>query len=164
MTRPQAAGQSADERFRRCRRRARACAFQALYELDVHNAWREPGEHREYFWERVKSNGELPDDCRMADVRAFAETIVDTVLQHKDEIDRCIQEAAEHWTLDRMSMIDRNILRVAACELLYVTKVPPVTAVNEAIELAKEYGDKDSPRFVNGLLDKVYREREKTVE
>ncbi|MCF7854087.1 MAG: transcription antitermination factor NusB [Candidatus Pacebacteria bacterium] len=155
--------ENSGKRFQRCRRFARACAFQALYELDVRHAWGDPEEQRQYFWQRVESSDDVPEGCDLERARAFAETIVDAVLMNKDNIDQRIQAVAEHWSLDRMSMIDRNILRLAGGELLYVAKIPPVTAVNEAIELAKEYGDKDSPRFINGILDKILREREKTT-
>ena len=75
-----------------------------------------------------------------------------------EEIDKIIQECSDNWILDRMTVIDRNILRMGTCELLFDFLTPPRVVINEAIDIAKKYGNEDSPEFINGILDKVYKE------
>jgi N utilization substance protein B len=76
---------------------------------------------------------------------------------HQAEIDKTIAQNSEHWSLSRMSLIDLNIMRIAGFEILKGGDVPPKVAINEAIELAKKYGNFDSPGFVNGILDSLVR-------
>ena len=92
------------------------------------------------------------------DVKAFTDQLVDGVLQHQAEIDRLIQKHALNWTLNRMSIIDRNILRCAVFELLMLSDVPATVTINEAIEIAKRYSDEESGAFVNGILDHIVKE------
>jgi N utilization substance protein B len=77
--------------------------------------------------------------------------------EHLAEIDRAIERALDNWRLDRLSRIDRAVLRIAATEILFVESVPPKVAIQEAIRLAEAYGGDDSPRFVNGVLDALYK-------
>jgi len=84
----------------------------------------------------------------------FAQDLLDAVLCHREEIDRKIEQAASHWSLGRMAAIDRNILRMAVAELDYFP-TPTAIVINEAIELAKRFGEADSGSFVNGVLGKV---------
>ena len=84
---------------------------------------------------------------------AYARDLVRGTLAHRDEIDDLIRGQAEHWRLERMPAVDRNILRLAIYEFLYEADVPKLVVVDEAIELAKKFGSEDSSRFVNGLLD-----------
>ena len=88
----------------------------------------------------------------------YCESIVDCVLNNKSEIDTKIQNVSRHWKIDRMASVDRNILRIAVAEMYY-SKDPlaPNIAINEAIEIAKIYGTKDSASFVNGLLDQIVK-------
>ncbi len=126
------------------RRRARELALAFLYELEFH-----PGQHAARlaaFWD------ERPAPPA---ARAYAQTLAEGVLKHRDELDARIASHAEHWTLERMPFVDRNILRLAAYELLHGGEVPERVAIDEAIELAKAYGGEDSGRFVNGVLDRI---------
>ena len=68
-----------------------------------------------------------------------------------------IKKYVKNWEIERMAIIDRNILRLASFELMFVDDIPPKVSINEAVELAKRFGDIDSPRFVNGILDKIYK-------
>jgi N utilization substance protein B len=77
--------------------------------------------------------------------------------QHLPEIDAALRGALDNWRLDRLSRIDRAVLRIAATEMLYVDEIPPRVAIQEAIRLAEAYGGEDSPRFVNGVLDALYK-------
>jgi N utilization substance protein B len=130
------------------RRQAREFALQLLYELDVRGE-SDPGPVIEAFWTRQ----EAP-----AEVRAFAETIVRGVAAHREKIDELIVRFAEHWALDRMAMVDRNVLRAGVWELLWGVDVPPKVAINEALEIARRFSTEESTRFINGLLDRVRRE------
>ena len=89
------------------------------------------------------------------EVRGFARELIHGYLERRVEIDRRIEEVARNWQLRRMAAIDRNILRLGAYELLYRTDIPPLVAINEAIEIAKKYSTKNSGPFVNGILDNI---------
>jgi N utilization substance protein B len=88
----------------------------------------------------------------------FAEQIVLGVQEHLQEIDRLIEKYSENWRLDRISLIDRNILRMAIFELLYCEEIPPKVTLNEAIDLGKRFGTDDSGSFINGILDQIQNE------
>lgn len=92
----------------------------------------------------------LPTAARM-----FTEALVSGVVEHRAVIDRTIREVAQNWSLPRMASVDLSILRICTYELLYQPDIPTRVALNEAIEIAKRYGSKESPSFVNGLLDKI---------
>ncbi len=85
----------------------------------------------------------------------YAREIVDGVTDHRDEIDELIMSYAQGWTLDRMPNVDRALLRLAAWEILFNAEVPTPVAIDEAVELAKEYSTDDSGRFVNGVLGRI---------
>lgn len=82
-------------------------------------------------------------------------TLLDCCKEHLDEIDKRIVAASENWTLDRMPVVDRSLLRLAAGEMCYVDSVPISVSINEAVNLAKEFGGEDSPRFINGVLGRI---------
>jgi len=135
------------------RRKSREVALQSLYQLDLHSE-ADPSRHGAEFWERH------PVD---ADTRAFADALVRGTKTNQAKIDQVLSQFAEHWDLERMSVVDRNILRLAAFELLWTGEVPPKVAINEAIEIAKKFGTKDSSRFINGVLDRVHKELRPTI-
>ena len=126
------------------RRKARATALQALYEVD--SVARNAGD----VVERLLAEGELAEEYSV-----FVRKLVDGVIQNKDEIDRSIQKFAPAWPLEQIAMIDRNILRLAIFEILFDNIVPVKVAVSEAVELAKKYGSENSGKFVNGVLGSV---------
>jgi N utilization substance protein B len=129
------------------RRKARECALQLLF---AQERGAMPPEAMDAFWDESAA----PDPAR-----DYAEQLVTLVAEHQEAIDAVIARAAENWTLDRMSRVDRNLLRLAVCELFYVPDVPLRVALDEAIEIAKRFGGDDSGRFVNGILDRVAREQ-----
>lgn len=96
----------------------------------------------------------------------FAWRIVKGVIEHIPEIDAIITRAAPEWPIDQIAIIDRNVLRIGLYELLYADKseVPPKVAINEAIEVAKNYGGLNSPKFINGVLGTIYREMQEEQE
>lgn len=99
-----------------------------------------------------------PDQAREA--LEYAQRLVDGALQHLDEIDELIRGQAENWRLERMSAVDRNVLRLAVYEFLHQDDVPKLVVVDEAIELAKKFGSEQSGRFVNGLLDGLLKKHD----
>ena len=94
-------------------------------------------------------------------MREFSTTLVDGTLKNLAKIDEYITSYAENWQLSRMAVIDRNIMRMGTFELLYLEDMPPKVAINEAVELAKKYGDTESGKFVNGILDKINKKEVK---
>jgi len=126
------------------RREGREAAVQFLYQRDLNaevNA-----ETLEHFWDLRPAN---------ARVREFGLSIAQGVLEHQGEIDERIRRAASNYDLHRIAAVDRNILRIAVYEMLHRPEVPPVVAINEAIEIAKRFGTDESGRFVNGVLDRI---------
>ncbi|MEE4253966.1 MAG: transcription antitermination factor NusB [Desulfuromusa sp.] len=90
--------------------------------------------------------------------RSFAEVIVNGVVEFRAVIDKKITEVAKNWSLERMAPVDLSILRIGTYELLYQHEIPTPVVIDEAIEIAKRYGTKDSPSFINGLLDKIAKD------
>lgn len=126
------------------RRRARSVALQALYELD--STHHDPGTvlaHR-FSDVRLKPEGE-----------AFARALVAGVLRERDRLDALIQRHAPEWPIDQLAVVDRNVLRIAIFEFDIAQITPMRVAINEAIELAKEFGADSAPRFVNGVLGAI---------
>ncbi len=91
----------------------------------------------------------------------FLDKLISKIKDNKKIIDEIIKEHLINWELERLSYIDRAILRIATCELLYFDDIPPKVSINEAIELAKEFSDEDAKRFINGVLDAIYKELNK---
>jgi len=129
------------------RRKSREFALQALYRWDItrKDDIKTIAQFRDHFSQRKEKD-------------EFAERIALGVLEHAREIDQLIEEYSENWRLDRMPIIDRNILRMATFELLYCEDIPPKVTLNEAIELGKRYGSEDSGSFINGILDRIQNE------
>ena len=92
--------------------------------------------------------------------QVFCQALVDATLNNLPEIDREIVKVLENWSFNRIPIIDKTILRLGTCELLFLEEIPPQVSINEAIEIGKKYGDKDSGRFINGVLDAVKRNNE----
>lgn len=135
------------------RRRTREIAVQVLYQAEMtRNAI--AGTFR-LFCEHF----EAPES-----LREFAYELVSGVHQHLAEIDTLVRRFSEHWRLERMSIVDRNIMRLAVYEFLYCPDIPAKVSINEAVDLGKKFGSEDSGSFINGILDKIRLELEKTNE
>ncbi len=128
----------------RKRTQARELALMALYQTDITRSSIE--ESLEVFWENHKAP---------PDVQEFATILTKGAMENLKAIDQVISQSADHWELPRMAAVDRNILRLATYELLFLEEIPPKVTLNEAIDLAKKFGDIDSGRFVNGILDQI---------
>ncbi|MCX7817735.1 MAG: transcription antitermination factor NusB [Kiritimatiellae bacterium] len=96
-------------------------------------------------------------------LREFAESLIRGVEQMRPSLDERLRGYLVNWELSRLAAVDRNILRLALYEMLHRPDIPPVVSLNEAIDLAKEFGDPDSPRFVNGVLDRAVKELSRPV-
>jgi N utilization substance protein B len=130
------------------RRQARIAALQTLYELDC-------TKHKvEEIFAHLRAEETLPQE-----VIGFSEELVKGVLQNKANLDAFIKKFAPAFPPEQMSVIDRNILRLAIFEISFSDKTPIKVAINEAIELAKEFGSDSSPRLINGVLGSVTTER-----
>jgi N utilization substance protein B len=144
----------------RKRTRSREFALQILYQLDISRG--DPDEVFQDFWkdrtDLAMSDPEkeaLERDKKDPDVRSYAELLVRGVIRKLPRVDQVIVQYAENWDLARMAYIDRNILRLSAYEILFLDEIPVKVAINEAVELAKRYGEPDSSKFVNGILDRI---------
>ena len=93
-------------------------------------------------------------------VADFARQLVKGTVEHVEQIDELIQRHAEHWRLDRMATVDRNLLRLAVQEFLYEKETPKTVVINEAIEIARRFSALESPQFINGVLDSIKKELE----
>jgi N utilization substance protein B len=94
-------------------------------------------------------------------VADFARALVTGTVEHVEDIDRLIQRHADNWRLDRMAVVDRNVLRMAAQEFLYDKETPKTVVINEAIEIARRFSTQESPQFINGILDSIKKELER---
>ena len=134
---------------------ARSIAMQTLYEWDFSEMKRDIHKLLE---KNIKEFGPGLEEVN----KDFIRTLTNGVLQHRDSIDQIIIKAAPEWPLEQITMVDRNVLRLGLFELLYGNKeeVPPKVAINEAIELAKNFSGESSGKFVNGVLGTVFRQLE----
>jgi N utilization substance protein B len=132
------------------RRRSRELALQLLYQNELTEA--SPEDMQEGFeeWQGAPEG-----------VREFADRLLRGTLAKLSEIDEELGRQTTHWRLERLAAVDRNILRLAMYELIYETGTPHAVVIDEAIEIAKKFGAKDSGRFVNGVLDGFVRRRAK---
>lgn len=127
------------------RRKARELALQILYQLD-------------FLYERPTSESLkslILSSEQSENIQGFTEELIRGTIENLGEIDRVIQEAAEHWKVERMSAVDRNILRFTVYEIMYRKDIPAAVTINEALEIAKRYSTAESAPFINGLLDKI---------
>jgi len=126
------------------RRKLREYAVQILYgsdfmQLDASAAL---STHKAHFADDAGDDG-------------FLTSVIGGIADHRESIDGLIRQFSTNWRLERMAIVDRNILRMATYELLHLTEIPRKVSINEAIEVAKKYGGDDSPSFINGILDRI---------
>jgi len=133
----------------KARRRARAMVLQCLYELDfTSHSFDEAFQHR-LEAQPLSNHNQL-----------FARALGKGVTTHRDELDEIIADLAPEWPIDQIAAIDRNILRLAVYEMLFESDTPQKVAINEAVELAKQFGSESSPRFINGVLGNLASKNE----
>ncbi len=135
----------------RKRSHSREYAIQLLYQVEITADLND--DQILDFWRQLDESREAgPIDT---EVKKFAGELVGLVRKNRAEIDKIIESCAEHWDMKRMAVVDRNILRLGVAEMVYSADTPARVAINEGIELAKKFGDKESSRFVNGVLDQI---------
>ena len=164
--------------YRHARTRSRVFALRLLYQQEITGASLDQMLTAENYRLSIDHLEECLGEC---DQRPFCEAynffalfdtvpddytcmIVWGVEEKRRELDRLIRDASEHWAVFRMPIVDRCILRLAAWEICYNDDIPASVAINEAVQMAKEYGGDDSPKFINGLLGKIVSMRAKPVE
>jgi N utilization substance protein B len=130
------------------RRGSRELAFQLLYHLELVKGDDKP--EMDYFWQLKEPK---------PDLKPFAEQLVMKVLENRERLDTLLTGASKRWPLGRMDTVSRCLLRLGACEILYMPDTPPQVAINEAVELAKRFGPDESPSFINGILDRLLRDK-----
>ncbi len=133
----------------RKRTRAREFALQLLYQADIRHE--DINSILDGFWD---SQSQGPEELETS-IMDFALSLARGTYENLKKIDTAISLYAQNWQLERMAVIDRNIMRMSCYELLYLDDIPPKVSINEAVDLAKKYGDMESGKFVNGILDKI---------
>ncbi|MBW6511856.1 MAG: transcription antitermination factor NusB [Desulfuromonadaceae bacterium] len=148
------------------RRYGRELALKVLFGL--HDLVITPEQALADFWRSFRFDNDVLgeavdsfDEEISGDVRDFAEQLVRGVVEHLEKIDATIELAASNWTLQRMARVDLALLRLGTYELLYCDDIPVSVSINEAIEIGKRFGTKETPGFVNGILDKISKGRPK---
>jgi N utilization substance protein B len=134
------------------RRLARQAVLEALYAIEASDCFGNQEQIAE-LWNYCLGRYEMNEKAQF-----FGEKFLRTVLRNMPTIDKLIGRHLQNWKLSRVAIIDRNILRMGVCEILFFTDIPRKVTIDEAIELAKRYSTKDSSRFVNGLLDNITEE------
>jgi len=129
------------------RREARESALKFLYQTEFNSE--NPDLELDSFCGRLNTSKEVLD---------FTQTLIKNIFIHKKEVDGLLKKISANWVPDRMAMIDKNILRLGICELLFDSTTPPKVVIDEAVEIAKKFGTDESPDFINGILDKVYKD------
>ena len=129
------------------RRAARELALKFLYQSEFNSD--SPHSKLPLFFERANVS---------KDIQNFTQGLIEKFLSHEKEVDELLNKISTNWVLDRMAVIDKNILRLGICELLFDSTTPPKVVINEAVEIAKNFGTEESPDFINGILDKIFRD------
>ena len=132
------------------RRKAREYALQMLFQWDITHDTID--QIATTFFQNQKEDAPAIVD--------FARSLVSGAVEHVEEIDLIIKRHAEHWRLDRMATVDRNLLRLATQEFLHDKETPKTVVINEAIEIARRFSSQESPQFINGILDSIKKELE----
>ena len=131
------------------RRKARQAVLEALYAFEA-GEYRESPEILQEVWDYCHGRYDLGEKAEF-----FGEKLFRAVLRNKVTIDELIKRNLQNWQMSRVALVDRNILRMGVCEIVFFAEIPRKVTIDESIELAKKYSTKDSGRFVNGVLDNI---------
>ncbi|MEM6883865.1 MAG: transcription antitermination factor NusB [Verrucomicrobiota bacterium] len=137
------------------RRDGRILAVQFLYQQETADQPENTTEALKLFWDLTGAAENL---------KKFAQPRIDGVLANQQELDQRIQKVSQNWDLSRMAPVDLCVIRVALWEMFYEPEVPPVVAINEAVEISKALSTEESGRFVNGILDRIHKESKPTTK
>jgi len=133
------------------RRKSRELVLQMLFQSDMGK--QSPEDVRRIFWKEHKS--------AEGEVRGFADDLFRVAADHAPEIDQLIERHADHWRMERMAAVDRNLLRAAVAELIGYPETPRAVVINEALEIARKFSSPESVQFINGVLDSIGKELDK---
>lgn len=136
------------------KRMGRELAMQYLFQCDLAGE-NESEDTMRSFWEQAEDSGEFPTNRIFRKARNYAEKLILGVQANEFEINDLIESASTQWNIERMSAVDRNIMRIAIYELKFCPDIPPVVSINEAIEIGKDFSGENSSQFINGLLNGV---------
>lgn len=142
------------ENKQHAKRLGRELAMQFLFQCEMNGETPELVGWEDFF-ERMKAEHQLRDNRHARKAREYAELLFQGVAIHRDAIDAAIRKRSENWDFDRLSMVDRNVMRLAVFEMLFVPEVPPVVSINEAVEIAMDYSGEKSGGFINGILNGI---------
>jgi transcription antitermination factor NusB len=126
------------------RRKARELTLKALYAYEI------SGSDAKQISQDIIQSSQIKEEAKR-----FSQILFEKILQNIEKIDSLIRESVKSWEFSRIALVEKNILRIGICELLFFSDIPPVITINEGIELAKKYGEKDSKNFINGVLDHI---------
>ena len=138
------------------RRLAREWAMQFLFQNDVRESDLD-NDDLELFWDQLRSSPQAKREKDFSQAIAFAEELIRGVFANKSAIDEAMQKFSTNWPLERMSVTDRNILRIGSFEIMHSDLAPQIV-INEAVEISKTFGEKDSPKFINAILDNITKD------
>lgn len=133
------------------RRKSRELVLQALFNIDMNDGKIQPDETERLF--RFNYEQELSEA-----VKPFFDTLLSGITDHLSEIDGLIEKSSSNWKLSRMSGVDRNVMRIAVYEMMFCSDIPEKVSINEAIDIGKKFGTRESGSFINGVLDSIYLE------
>ncbi len=136
------------------KRLGRELAMQYLFRCDMTGELPSAGTFDRFFAQAAEQHN-LRENRLARKGREYAETLYTLIALHRDEVDGAIRQRSEHWDLDRLSLVDRNIMRIAVAEMLFVEEVPPVVSIDEAVEIARDYSGEQAGNFINGVLNGV---------
>jgi transcription antitermination factor NusB len=132
------------------RRQARECALEVLYRFDL------VGDESENTIAEILLRKNPSEEAE-----TYLRRLIDAALGNQQEIDTTLRKHLTRWRLERLTVLDRAILRLAAAEIIYFDDIPPKVSINEAVDIAKKYGDDEAGKFVNGVLDSVFQESDR---
>ncbi|MCK5835157.1 MAG: transcription antitermination factor NusB [Lentisphaeria bacterium] len=145
------------------RRKARVWTLQFLFSNDVENSGLDNFSKAAVsrFWDMLMESSEAKDLIKFPESKVAATAKIEGIINHTQEIDAVILGAAKNWTINRMALVDRNLIRLATYEMMFDDEIPAKVSINEGIEIAKLFADKDSTKFINGVLDRIKKDLEK---
>jgi N utilization substance protein B len=131
------------------RRKSRELVLQALFNMDMNTGKVASDEAVRLFC--LQHEDELSDE-----VKPFFDTLLTGIMEHGSDIDGLIEKSSSNWKLSRMSGVDRNVMRIAVYEMMFLSDIPEKVSINEAIDIGKKFGTKESGSFINGVLDSIH--------
>ncbi len=137
------------------RRQARELALQALFFLDMNPSGSDPVAEDQSMEQKIEAFRSNNEDKLTPRVEPFFRDLIEGVTTHQVRIDDLLNSCSKNWKISRMPVVDRNIMRIAVYEFLYCADIPYSVTINEAVEIGKKYGGRDSGPFINGVLDRV---------